>query len=151
MIPNRQIAKGCHLDRRHVHRALKSLKLRSIVISIDDKLGFNKDYDLWVGLSPVEAPGVILEDDSLSSVEAPSKENNKRKKEKNNGTPYSPPKKGDKKGGSRRKRDNTFLFECTECGWEKDIYCSDPMTRSVNDICYGDCNTNKTFRRARPC
>lgn len=67
-----QFAKAIHLDRRLIHRALKSLSSKKmIVIYKDDKnlisYGFQKNYEIWK-LSSKKIP-VINIDDALSSKE----------------------------------------------------------------------------------
>jgi phage replication O-like protein O len=76
-----QFSKGLKLDRRHVHRALKGLLSKDIiVICRDDKkhptCSFQKDYSQWK-VSPVEmtkTKSVICTGTRLSSVQAPTKE-----------------------------------------------------------------------------
>src|SRR5262245_36096338 len=75
-----QFSKGLNLDRRHVHRALKGLLSKlMIVISRDDKnrpsYSFQKDYSKWK-VSSVEmtkSKSVICRGTRLSSVLAPTK------------------------------------------------------------------------------
>jgi len=87
-IANSQLEKLCHLDRRHISRAKLRLISRRIVISTDDKIGINKNYEEWLGPKleqVVISTGtvVISTDDKLSSAEAGQKkqDTNKRKKE----------------------------------------------------------------------
>jgi phage replication O-like protein O len=72
-IPLTQFVKDIGLDRRLIHRALKSLSSKKMtVISRDDRnrliVGFQKDYEQWI-LPHRKKPTVISRDDKLSSVE----------------------------------------------------------------------------------
>jgi phage replication O-like protein O len=72
-----QFAKSLRLDRRLVHRALRSLSSKKMtVIGRDDKnrptYGFQKDYSQWKVSS--KKMTVICGDDGLSSPEIPTKE-----------------------------------------------------------------------------
>lgn len=72
-----QFSKKLGIDRRNVHRALKSLLSKMIVVSRDDKenisYGLQKDYHRWkVSSKPMT---VISRDDKVSSVETPTKYN----------------------------------------------------------------------------
>jgi phage replication O-like protein O len=72
-----QFAKSLGLDRRLIHRALKSLSSKKmIVIGRDDKnrptYGFQKDYAKWA--QSFKKTPVIGRDDALSSKEIPTKD-----------------------------------------------------------------------------
>jgi len=73
-----QFAKGTNLDRRLVHRTLKKLSSKQmIVIHRDDKFriryGFQKNYNRWV-VSSKEMTSVIHRDDQVSSIEMNTKD-----------------------------------------------------------------------------
>jgi phage replication O-like protein O len=90
-----QFASCLNLDRRLIHRAIKGLSSKQmIVIERDDglriKYGFQKDYDKWKVSS--NKMTVINRDDKLSSkemIKVSSKEiPTKEKKEKKESTPF---------------------------------------------------------------
>jgi phage replication O-like protein O len=86
-----QFALGTGIDRRNVHRTLKGLESRKIVVRRDDRkgirYGIQRDFTVWK-VSSVETPpqGVVCRDDKvvsvemteLSSVETPTKEKEKK-------------------------------------------------------------------------
>lgn len=79
-----QFTKGTNLDRRLVHRALKKLSSKQmIVIYRDDKFriryGFQKNYDRWKASSK-EMTSVIRRDDQVSSKQIPTKETIQKKR-----------------------------------------------------------------------
>lgn len=92
-IPLSQFSKGLYLDRRLVHRAIKSLESKHLlVIGRDDSdglsYGLQKDYTKWRASS--RKMTVISRDDKtsspemtrVSSVEIPSKERRKEKRKR---------------------------------------------------------------------
>lgn len=79
-----QFSKAINLDRRLVHRALKKLSSKKmIVIYRDDKFriryGFQKNYNRW-RVSSKEMTRVIYRDDQVSSKEIPTKETIQKKR-----------------------------------------------------------------------
>jgi phage replication O-like protein O len=94
-IAQSQFSKGLKLDRRHVHRALKGLLSKvMIVICRDDKnrpsYSFQKDYSKWKtsSVEMTKAKSVICTGTRLSSVQAYTKET--LTKEKKDTTSLSP-------------------------------------------------------------
>ena len=80
-----QFAKGTYLDRRLVHRALKKLSSKKmIVIYRDDKFriryGFQKDYTRW-SVSSLQMTSVISIDDQVSSLQMTTKETIQKKQD----------------------------------------------------------------------
>ncbi len=89
-ISQSQFSKGMDLDRRHVHRTIKRLLRKEIiVICRDDKnrpaYGFQKDYSKW-GMSslqmtaPLQMTGCASTDDQGAPVEAYTKETIQKKR-----------------------------------------------------------------------
>ena len=75
-----QFSQCIDLDRRHVHRAIKGLSSKKmIVIERDDgvriKYGFQKDYDKWIKVSSKKMTVTYI-DDGLSSNQAPKVSSN---------------------------------------------------------------------------
>lgn len=96
-----QFSKEIGLDKRLIHRTLKKLADRNIIIIYrDDKnlirYGFQKNYERWKASSKkmTKIKSVINKDDETSSFEIPTKETNTKKI--NNGEPLVPTKKNGK-------------------------------------------------------
>jgi len=79
-----QFSKEIGIDRRLIHRTLKMLSSKGMIVVVpqDDRkivsYGFQKDYDKWILSSPkmTHRKSVIPQDDALSSPEIPTKETN---------------------------------------------------------------------------
>lgn len=76
-----QFSRDIGVDRRHVHRALKMLGSKYIVVAYKGdkgliKYGFQKNYEKWK-LSPIKAT-VPIQVTKLSPIQAPTKENKKK-------------------------------------------------------------------------